>query len=452
MAGSKFILTPEGAHTWATRIEESSSEIIVLQGIAPVLIIFAVVVWVADRGALGATLLALGALLPIWLPVYLGRIFFVSWIDFVRFKFWLNQRYTILEVELPPDVQKSPLAMEVFLSTLWNSGGESTWFDRWYYGKSRALWSLEIVSNEGHISYCLRVPKAWKTIIESRLYGQFPEARIREINDYVDKIDFSLNEYDLFGIEYAKSSPQALPIKTYIQYELDKNTDSPETRVDPLTHVLELFGNLGEGEYAWLQIIIKAHKKEEWHGVYKLSDSYRSDAAGEIGKVMKQSMSRAEKIGQQYPATSEGEKMRMANIEHSLTKLTFDCGIRSLYFARKDHFKPPNIQGLVNLFAPLRGSDTKGEYNALSIANRGLAVFSYPWQDFRNLRQDREKKLLWHRYKHRAYFNVPYNQIPVYMSTEELATIWRFPNASVSVPGLERVPSRLSDAPPNLPI
>jgi len=144
---------------------------------------------------------------------------------------------------------------------------------------------------------------------------------------------------------------------------------------------------------------------------------------------------------------SGGEKLRVEAIEHSLSKDVFDCGIRVIYLAKGDKFKGINIGNTINLFLPFRYPN----YNSLSPA-RGPAIFSYPWQDFMNIRLNKTKKDIFFRYKHRAYFYVPYEQVPVCLTSEELATIWHFPNSFVKTPGLSRVPSRRAEAPPNLPV
>jgi hypothetical protein len=82
---------------------------------------------------------------------------------------------------------------------------------------------------------------------------------------------------------------------------------------------------------------------------------------------------------------------------------------------------------------------------------RGNNWFDYPWQDWKEIRANRMRRNLFFRYKQRAYFYVPYDQVPVFMTTEELATIWHFPSSVVQTPALDRVPSRRSDAPINLP-
>jgi hypothetical protein len=99
--------------------------------------------------------------------------------------------------------------MELFLTTLHNAGGEPTILRRAWHGHFRAVWSLEIASIEGHIHYYIHLRRAWKNIVEARLYGQFPEAKVTEVEDYFAKIPFNLEEYNLWGSEYKKGIPRA---------------------------------------------------------------------------------------------------------------------------------------------------------------------------------------------------------------------------------------------------
>jgi hypothetical protein len=99
------------------------------------------------------------------------------------------------------------------------------------------------------------------------------------------------------------------------------------------------------------------------------------------------------------------------------------------------------------MFAPFRYPD----YNSF-VPGRGLAIFDYPWQDWRDIRHNMIKRRLYFWYKHRAYFYVPTDQDPIMLTTEELASIWHFPSMAVQTPGLVRVPSRVGEAPPNLPV
>ena len=303
------------------------------------------------------------------------------------------------------------------------------------------------------------MPRQWRNAVETRLYGQFPEAKIMEVPDYTRAIPFNLEEYDITGTEYAKSPTvsQATPIKTYIDYELNKDTDTPETKIEPMTHLLELFGTMGKDEYMWLQIIMKARKKDEWYGFYKSSDFWTESAKAEIEKIMAGAAKRAEAVlkkseiveGNVNALLTESEKKHIEAIERSLGKIVFECGIRSVYVGKKEQYKGVNNTGLVRLFDAYR----TGDLNSLGIAgSRGVFSLDYPWQDWANIRRSEMKKKLWFFYQNRAYFYVPYDQVPVFMTVEELASLWHFPSSVVQTPGLARVQSKRAEAPANLPI
>ena len=137
-------------------------------------------------------------------------------------------------------------------------------------------------------------------------------------------------------------------------------------------------------------------------------------------------------------------------LERSLSKLTFECGIRVVYIAKKDNFAGINAGAIIRFFDAFKGQDADREYNALGITG-GTTIFDYPWQDFMDIRLKILCDNLYFQYKNRAYFYVPYDQVPVFMTTEEIATLWHFPSSIIQTPGLNRVPSRRSEAPINLP-
>ena len=145
---------------------------------------------------------------------------------------------------------------------------------------------------------------------------------------------------------------------------------------------------------------------------------------------------------------NKGEREKVELIEHSLSKQVFDCGFRAMYVVKKTaKFDLTRVNNLVALWSPFR-SETS---NRLSVT-RGKSIFDYPWQDWNNIRATMISKKLFFWYKHRAYFYVPYDQKPVCMTTEELASVWHFPDSSVKTPALQRVPSRRAPAPSNLPV
>lgn len=412
---------------------------------------------VYDPATIGATLAMFVALSPLWLPFFLGNILFITWVHYAWYQNFFKKEFGLLEIQLPPEVVKSPAAMEVFLTSFWTSGGETTFLDRLWRGGFKNTWSLEIASNEGRIGFYIYGPKVWIPAMEARLYGQFPDAKVFQVDDYVPKVPFNLEEYDIWGCEYMKGEPHAQPFKTYIDFELDKNTDTPEIKVDPLTNLLELMNNVGKDQYLWYQVIIRAHNAGYWYGIPEKKDHYVEKGRAKIKELMAGAAKRSKEIRKSLEDTeagsspsmalTDGEKKIVEGIEHSFTKSPFDVGVRIVYLARKEKYQGINGGYLFRIFQVLKSNS-----NSLGgQGGRGMIRFDYPWEDIGDWRKNTIKKLLHFHYKYRAYFYVPYDQFPSVMTTEEVATIWHFPTSAVQTPGLNRVPSKTSEAPTDLP-
>lgn len=451
------MLLHDAAHNLAKSLDEWRFTPTLVSPLALLALIFVAAMY--DPAVIGATLAMVVALSPVWLPIFLFTILYITWIHYVRYKFWFSRERGLLEIQLPAEVTKSPAAMEIFLASIWTTGGETTFLDRVLRGGYKAIWTLEIASHEGRISFYIHALKIWHSAIEARIYGQYPEAKITAVSDYVSKIPFNLDEYDLWGAEYMKSNALSpAPIKTYVDFELDKNADVPETKTDPLTNVFELMNNVGKDQHLWYQIMLKPHNALEWYGFPEGTSRYVNTGKKQIEEIMKGAAKRSKEIqgaikeegmntASPTMSLTEGERDIVKGIEHSLNKNPFEVGIRILYIAKKEKFHGIWGAYLFRIFQVFkaRGNSLGGK------PGRGLVQFDYPWEDFMGIREAFIKRLLFFHYKYRAYFSVPYDQVPSIMSTEEVATLWHFPYSSVQTPGLNRVPSRTSEAPTNLP-
>lgn len=419
-----------------------------------------------DPAAFAAFLSALVLLSPVWLPVFLIVILWIAWIQYIRHKFWYTSDMVVIYIQPPPEITKSPHAMEIFLTALFHTGSETTFLNRVWQGRFRNTWSIELASVEGRVGFYMHLRRMWKDSIETRLYGQYPEAKITEVEDYIAKIPFNLEEYDMWCGEFGKQAikPGAAPVKTYIDFGLDKDTDTPETTVDPIINMLEILSSLGKDEYAWMQIIMRAHAKEDYFGFYRFGDPFKKEAEEYIRGKIASAAKRAKEIaaeqlmadetqqaqiaGRGMTMLTEEEKNEIAAIERNMNKPVYECGLRVCYVAKKERFRGINGAFFYRFF-----DGVWGPYNRIAgIPGRGLIGFDYPWEDPLKFRKSRMKELLYFHSKHRAFFYVPYDQKHEYFSTEELATIWHFPDSSVQTPGLERVAARRAEAPANLPV
>lgn len=343
------------------------------------------------------------------------------------------------------DIFKTPLAMELFINALYQTGGEATPVDRFWHGKVRPWFSLEIVSLGGKVGFFIWTRKELSGYIQSQIYAQYPGIEVKEVEDYTDKFDYSSGNYAMFGVEYALTEPDPVPIKTYVDYGLDK-TSEEEEKTDPITAVLEFFGSLRDGENAWIQMIVRAHKKEDkdpesWFGK---TDLWKDKAKDLIKEIREESLVEIDPEKGKMPMATEGQKNKITAIERSVSKLPFDVGIRAVYIAERDLFNGVNIPGLIGSFKQYGSLDLNGFKPGKTTS------FDYWWQDPTGRRVAFLKNRMFKSYVNREYFFTGRKHF--ILNSEELATIFHFPGRVAITPGLERVQSRKGEAPANLPI
>lgn len=421
-------------------------------------------------------------LIPITLPLILLYSFWV-----VRFK-WLTMKYVdsqktcLLEIRLPKEITKSPAAMEIFFSYM-AQGGAGNWTEAFLDGRTRPWFSCEIVSTDGYVRFFIYCSQAkFRNIIEAQLYAQYPNLEIFEADDYTKNFFFDNDKYSMFGVQYTLTKPDPYPIKTYLDYGLDAD-QKDEYKIDPITSVMEYLGSLKKGENAWIQILVQKHEAESWkHGtltmdtdpkkanflqkifisLFGTSKNLKNEIKDEIKKIKESTLpeGKDDKV-MKFPNPTKGQLAVIAALERSSTKPAFDCMIRSIYIAEKASFTPINIGGLVGGLKQYGSNDLNGfrpqvTTDASDIYHDMSRIFPF-LNEGKNKEINKIKKDLLHAYKLRSYFQPPFKNYkktkPFILTTEELATIFHFPSGMVSqTPTLQRVASKKSEAPSNLPI
>ncbi|MFZ2484603.1 MAG: hypothetical protein WAX80_02720 [Minisyncoccia bacterium] len=390
---------------------------------------------------------------PIWLPVILGTTFFHSWVTYVRRNWLRGQGYVLLEIKIPKDVSKSPAAMELVLQGIWENANISTPADAFWEGKMREWFSLEIVSIGGEVKFFIWAFPRWKKIIESRIYAQYPGAEVMEVEDYALKLNYVYNQNYVWGITTELVKPDPYPIKTYIEYELDKSKgDEQEEIVDPITPMLEYLGTLGSHETACIQIMIRAHAKENYlYGRIRPKDDWKASIKTEIKKIIEEEAlikGEKDKPASMLALTDE-QKATIKAIERNAGKLAFDTMIRMLYIAPQDNYEKTRGIGLI-------GSTRQfGSQNLNGIKPDWFSGLTHSWQDFNDINKKTRLRTLVDAYKRRSFFEAPYKHLngkPYVLTTEEVATVFHFPGTVATTPTLSRVPSKKGEAPANLPV
>ncbi|MES2470619.1 MAG: hypothetical protein V4526_00065 [Patescibacteria group bacterium] len=392
---------------------------------------------------------------PIIVCLALAGLFFPIWVRFVRAKFFFKEKYAVIEMKLPKETVKSPAAMELFLMSLHQTSGESTWYDKYWLGKTRTWFSLELVSIEGQVRFFIWTRASWKTFITASLYSQFPGIEIHDVDDYTRSVHWEPKEIAVWGGEFTLTKPDPYPIKTYVDYGLDKDPKE-EFKVDPMAPMIEALGTVGQNQQIWIHILVRAHKAEQTKPgfFFKTTDKWKDDAMAEVNKIMIRDP-KTKLVGtfddnkHIKPELSPGEQDIIKALERSITKQGFDVGIRFIYVAKKENFTPGQIPTILGSFKQFSSEHLNG---FKPNGKKWVLKFDYPWQDFKEIRQNRQRDQLLQAMKRRSYFFPPFESKPFVLNSEELATIYHFPGQVAPTPTLSRIGSKKVDAPPNLPI
>tara|TARA_Y100000310_G_scaffold345569_1_gene466730 strand:+ start:2012 stop:3238 length:1227 start_codon:yes stop_codon:yes gene_type:complete len=388
-----------------------------------------------------------------WLPLLLLYVFTQVWLNYVRAIFRSKIDWTLLEIKLPKEIIKTPQAMELVLHAF-HQTRDGTKLQQWFEGLVRAWFSLEIVSIEGRVHFFIYTQRFFVDLIESQIYSQYPEVEIVEVDDYTKYVNFGAPDSDwfLFGSEFKLTKPDPYPIKTYFDYELDKEKKDDRQLIDPITPLIELFGSMGQGEQLWMQIPMQAAKNRFLTpGRYFKRRGWKDEGDDLVKKLTKRDAKPPP--GQDFVNYAEqmlspGERNTVEAIERSISKYGFDCGMRILYLAKKDKFRElrkPSLVGSVKQF-------NSHDRNGFKPDGRRITDFDYPWEDFRGMRLSRRRRVIFDAYIRRSWFYPPYPRKPFTLSVEELATLYHFPGSVAETPTFTRIPSKSVEPPSNLPV
>ncbi len=379
---------------------------------------------------------------PIWLTYVLVSKIWELWMEHINLKFLAEpkQEAQLYELIVPKSITKSPAAMELFFEGLLLSQGTTTEFDKYWHGKVRPWWSLEITGINGEVRMYFWCWKRFKEHVEAQLYAQFPEVEMVAVDDYATKIDYDPKKHFAWGHRFKLAKDEALPIKTYFDYGLQENADKWETKVDPMVNVLEKFALPQQGEQLWLQILFQKSDRDTAGEADSLIKKMHEDRAVEVPV-----QGDPEKTFKGAPMFTPGEFELVKSIERARKKSSFDCIIRSLYIADLDHMNSLRIQSMGKMFNYYNG------HNELKPFVGAAKGGDYPWEKFTLPDLSNILKDFISAYRLRGGFNVPFVRPSITLTTEELATIFHFPSEEGKVPGMQKSQSKSAIPPSNLP-
>lgn len=296
----------------------------------------------------------------------------------------------LLEIALPRENEIKIDAAEQLFSSLVSIKGVKGLFS--FLSAPDSI-SFEIVGRPQDIRFYVGVPSKLRDMVEKQIHGSYPDAQIMEVEEYNL---FNVKGHVSFASLKLKDAPYK-PIKTY--------KDLP---VDPLSSVTSVLAKMQSEEGTALQIIISP-----------AGDSWKKAGRGHITSTKKREAS---------PETAKYsvDQKELEAIEQKLSKPAFATTIRTVVVSQNKESADAHLSNIVGSFSQFQGTNSFTREKNFFFKGFFMVDFIY-----------RQLPLL--------------PKISCVLTTEELATIFHFPNKSVETPHIFWLASRVAPAPANMP-
>ena len=326
----------------------------------------------------------------------------------------------VMQILVPRENDKSALAAEQMFASIHGILGDSK--------KSLDLISFEIISSgEDGIRFFVVTPGHLAKFIEGQIYAQYPNADITYEKDYsLNNSGLGEEVYVTSGeIEMEKDS--IFPIKTFRNFE-----------VDPLAAITGAMSEMGNGERAWLQIIVRPvsnywQKKSKEYisairegkdiGGFNIIAKFRS-LISTIGKNLSYSDSQATK--KEVVKLEPGQEEELSEIETKMLKLGFEVRIRIVTKATTQERSEQILRDIV------------ASFKQFTTAHLNNFVHSVPVKTGKEIYEEYLRRYM------------PKEEEDI-LNIEELASLYHLPNISVETPNIAWSRSKKLEPPMNLP-
>lgn len=384
------------------------------------------------------------------------------WVYYRNGIFSQTLKYEIFAVSVPADNVRDPKFMEQIISGVHSIEKPFNFVEKWWEGRYQTTASLEIVSIDGHVRFLLRVEDKYRKQIENYVYAYYPEAEIMQVEDYVTNVPsyYPDEEWEMWGTEAKLQKDDIFPIKTYSEFV----EDIEKGFIDPIAQLVESMSAIESGEQMWFQIILRPTWDRSFQDrVQKHVDSVmkRTQASKPswVQRYLIGGWHNVEKnidtalgfpIGEDFdddgrpelPMLSPGERTALQAIEINRSRLVFLTKMRFIYVAKKEVFNKGNGFMAILTFMRLFIDEN----------NNGLAPNTKNWTSrdyFKKWRVPPLQRTMMGNFKGRDWYA---GGKAFHMTTQEIATLYHYPYASVKAPTIERTDTRKAEPPADLPI
>jgi len=297
--------------------------------------------------------------------------------------------------------------------------------------------SLEYIAKDGKVYFFVGCPKSIYEIVEKNLLAQYPHAQVEIAKEVGDYSIFSNKPLKVEVVQFRLNKKYIFPIKTY------KNLEE-----DPLNAMTNSLSKLSEDETAGVQILMRPTSGTWRYNVEKAAFNvqqgksrvtYGNSASSRVaesffnfvGNLSSTTKTEEEKNKDQFYNPNQPHKltpMQEAQIKllgEKTAKLGFDIQIRAVAVAKTEQEARQNLDSIASAFNQFNAPDSNG------ISKK------YP--------QKKSEEIA--NYTFRLFGRGP----RMLLNTEELASVYHFPNRFTETPNISWLLAKRAAPPSNLP-
>lgn len=324
---------------------------------------------------------------------YVGLLFYMQ-----RMKFLEREERSIdsvlLQIAVPRNNEIKIDAMEQFFSALYSVKKGGGWKQKNL--STQPTISFEVVARHEDIRFYIWCSKSMQDLIEKQVHGAYPDADVIEVQEYN-----IFNEHGKVAYESLELDKDAYyPIKTY-----------RELATDPMATLTSALAKMGDSEAAAVQFLISPID----------SDWQKGGSAFITGT--KKNEADPEKAEYKVPARS------LEAVENKISKPGFETSIRIVVVADTEEAAKAHLTNIKSTFSLFSGDLNRFSKGA---TNGRKTVFV-------------------------ENFLYRYHPLPIFkrsasiLNSEELATIFHFPNKQITTPHIFWLTAKRAPAPAQIP-
>jgi hypothetical protein len=298
----------------------------------------------------------------------------------------------LLEITVPRGNEVKVDAMEQMISSL-SSIRKGGWKMRF---KAQPAISLEIVGRPEDIRFYMWVPREFRDLLEKQIHGAYSDAHVIEVP-----------EYEIFT-EEGKVAYKSLQLRKDSFYPIKTYKDLP---TDSLSAITSAIGKMSAGEAAAVQVLVSP------------AESSWAASGREFVSATKKQESNPEEAKFSVAAKT------LEAVENKVSKPGFEVSVRIVVVSQSEATAGVHLSNIVGAFAQY-ASDVNS-FAGRNIRNKGSFVEEFI-------------------YRYMPAFHLFGNK-PMILNSEEVATLFHFPNKLVTTPHIKWLNAKTAPAPAEIP-